>query len=77
MPLIEWQSREQKQRVLSPSHIMVFLISVHIVLCCYKKSRHHLGTKVAKIIVVISMLMEEDVSIYNGFRRLIRFNGRD
>ena len=54
-----WQIRGRKQRVLSPSHSIVFLISARIVLYRHRKSGHHLGTKVAKSNVLISTLMSE------------------
>lgn len=47
---------------------MFFLISAHIVLYHHRKSRHHLDTKAAKIIVVLSILICEKVSICKGFQ---------
>ena len=65
--LLMWQTRERKQRVLSPLHSMFFLISVCIVLYRHKKSGHHLVTKAAKIIVLLYASMCKKVSINNGF----------
>ena len=40
LSLLMWQPREPKQRVLSPSHSMVFLISARIVLYLHRKVGH-------------------------------------
>ena len=71
-----WQTRERKQRVLSPLHSMFFLISVCIVLYRHKKSGHHLVTKVSKIIVLLYTSMCKKVSISKVFYSLILFDSK-
>ena len=46
---------------------MVFLISTRIVLYRHREFGHHLGTKVAKIIVVLSALTDEKACICKDF----------
>lgn len=53
---------------------MFFLISARIVLYHHRKSGHHLDTKVAKIIIVLSILICEKVSICNAFHRYRLFD---
>lgn len=65
--LLIWQTRERKQRVLSLSYSMIFLIFARIILYSHRKSGHHLGAKVAKIIDFISVLMDGKSCIYNDF----------
>ena len=60
--------------MFSPSHIIIFLISAHIVLYRQRNSGHHFGTKAVKIIVVISVITDEKVCIRNGFHSSMLFN---
>lgn len=62
-----WQTRERKQRELSPLYSVVFLISVRIILYRHRKSEYHLVTKASKIIVLLYASMYKKVSTYNGF----------
>lgn len=50
---------KQRQRVFSPSYIMAFLISVHIVLYRHMKLKHYLGTKTLKIISILNIHISE------------------
>lgn len=60
--------------MLSPSHSMVFLIFVRIVLYRRRKSGHHLGTKAVKIIVILSVLIYKKLSIFKAFHSSRPFN---
>lgn len=53
--------------MFSPSHSMVVLISVHIILYCHGKSGHHSSTKAVKNIVVLSASTGEKACICNAF----------
>ncbi len=68
------QRMKQRQRVFSPSYIMAFLISVHIVLYRHMKLKHYLGTKTLKIISILNIHISEKASIYVGFHRLKLFD---
>lgn len=72
-----WQTRERKQRVLSPSHSMVFLISARIVLYRHRKYGHHFGIKASKSIDFVSVLMGKKICIYNGFHSSRLFNSKN
>ena len=67
--LFIWRPRERKRLLFSPSHCMFSLILAQSLLYRHRKSEHHLGTKAAKNIIVLSVLICEMVCICKVFHR--------
>ena len=69
---VKFPLENDKQRIIL--HIMVILVSIHIVLYHHRKSEHHLGTKALKINAVLSVLTCWKVSIFKFFHGLRHFD---